>query len=138
MSIIEEGVTQCDNKVTTSVARNICNNRTAMCQMARFAKVDTIPVDIGMKETFCDKRLLDYSIKKGTNNFLKAPAMTRDEAIKAILAGVEIAEKLKNQGYKMLLTGEMGIGNTTTTAVLTCAVLNQTPELVTGKERGSI
>lgn len=73
---------------------------------------------------------------KGTKNFLKEPAMTYTQLIKAIQAGITQAEWCKKQGYRLLATGEMGIGNTTTSSALACILLDLEPVEVTGRGAG--
>ena len=74
------------------------------------------PVDIRVAcelgETGTVHPLIDRKIRKGTDNFIKTTAMTRREAVLAVLAGIELAGELKNKGYQIIATGEMGIGNT--------------------------
>ena len=66
----------------------------------------------------------------------KGPAMTRDEAIKGIEAGIAMAEELKAQGYRLFATGEMGIGNTTTSSAVASVLLGQPVETMTGRGAG--
>lgn len=62
--------------------------------------------------------------------------MTREECEKAIVVGIECVSKLKEKGYKIIATGEMGIGNTTPTSVLSGIILNLSAEKITGKGAG--
>ena len=66
----------------------------------------------------------------------KGPAMTRDEAIKGIEAGIAMVEELKAQGYRLFATGEMGIGNTTTSSAVASVLLGQPVETMTGRGAG--
>ena len=72
----------------------------------------------------------------GTKNFLKEPAMSEQETLKAIISGIEVAYDLKEKGYKLLITGEMGIGNTTTSAAVLCSLLGLDAEVITGRGAG--
>ena len=79
-----------------------------------------------------EKRKIAY----GTKNMTKEPAMTRAQAVAAIEAGIAKAQELKNLGYELLATGEMGIGNTTTSSAMTAVFLGMEPEMVTGRGAG--
>lgn len=134
--VVEEGVSQVGHEVTTAVARNLCKNNTVMCKMAEFAKIDVIPVDIGMKENISNARLINKKVANSTKNILKEKAMTKDEAVKTIENGIEVAISLYEKGYKILLTGEMGIGNTTTSTAIASVVLGLNSDEITGVGAG--
>ena len=94
------------------------------------------PVDIGIA-TDCDNPgVLPRKIKYGTDNMAKGPAMSREEAIKAIEVGIDTVAELKEKGYNVFATGEMGIGNTTTSSAVCSVLLDQSVEKVTGKGAG--
>ncbi len=132
--IVEENVTQTTSDVTATVAENITNGNATVCNMAKIAKADVFPIDVGMKTEVLN--VPEMKIKRGTNNFLKEPAMTRKEAIFAIEQGIKTVENLKNNGYNLIATGEMGIGNTTTSSAVTAVVFALDAKLVTGKGAG--
>ena len=97
---------------------------------------DVYPVDIGIA-TDCDNPgVLPRKIKYGTDNMAKGPAMSREEAVKAIEVGIGMVADLKEKGYNVLATGEMGIGNTTTSSAVCSVLLDQSVEKVTGKGAG--
>ena len=73
---------------------------------------------------------------KGTNDFLLKPAMSEREAMKAVRVGMELVKECKEAGYTLLGTGEMGIGNTTTSAAMAAALLSVPPEIVAGRGAG--
>mgnify|MGYP003370679156 FL=1 len=131
--VVEEGVTQTDSSVTTIVANNFARGMTSVCLMAKTAGVDVIPVDIGVKE---DTVIRQEKIARGTKNMVKGPAMTREETVRAIETGIRLAEECAERGYEILLTGEMGIGNTTTSSAVTAVLLGKEPETVTGRGAG--
>ena len=118
--VVEEGVTQTGQEVTAAVTSNFTKGESCACLMAEKAGADVYPVDIGVAcelgETGTVHPLIDRKIRKGTDNFIKTTAMTRREAVLAVLAGIELAGELKNKGYQIIATGEMGIGNTTTSS----------------------
>lgn len=134
--VVEEGVSQVGSEVTTAVAGKLCSEETVMCIMARSGKCDVIPVNVGMKESFSHPRLREYSVGLGTENFTKISAMTMEQCEKAIEVGINLAIDLKNEGYQLLVTGEMGIGNTTSSSAITSVMLDCPVETVTGTGAG--
>ncbi|MBQ8815327.1 MAG: nicotinate-nucleotide--dimethylbenzimidazole phosphoribosyltransferase [Lachnospiraceae bacterium] len=87
-------------------------------------------------ETLEPRKLLNCCIMRGTGNIAVGPAMSREQAEVAIMVGVDIAQRLCRQGYDLIATGEMGIGNTTTSSAMTAVLLERPVELVTGKGSG--
>lgn len=134
--IVEEGVSQSGKEITLSVARALGLGISSACTLGRAAKVDIIPVDIGIDSDEKVEGVRGYKVSKGTKNFLKQKAMESDEVLRAIGTGIELVKTLKDEGYNMLVTGEMGIGNTTTsTCVLAAALLLDSDE-ITGRGAG--
>lgn len=134
--VVAEGVTQSDSSVTAIVAKAIAAGTSSINRMAQTFHADVFPVDIGMEQDLDDKRILRRKISHGTENIAMGAAMSRKNAERAISAGMDIAGEMKDKGYKILVTGEMGIGNTTTTAAIASVLLGEAPEAVTGKGAG--
>ncbi len=138
--IVEEGVTQTGQEVTGVVTENFTKGQSCACIMARQAGVQVVPVDIGvageLKECGSLYPLVRRKIAWGTRNFRKEPAMTREETLRAVEAGIGVAKDLKGQGCKMLAVGEMGIGNTTTSSAVASVLLGADPEVMTGRGAG--
>lgn len=134
--VVEEKVTQADDIVTTIMTENFVLGNTTVCKMAQYIHTDIVTVDIGVKSNLHIDGLINKKILNGTNNITKGMAMSREDAVRAIEIGIEIAYKLKEEGYKIVLTGEMGIGNTTTSAAI-ASVLFELPVLdVVGRGAG--
>ena len=134
--IVSEGVSQSGQDVTAAVSGWMGRNESSVCRLAAEAKSDVIPVDIGINTEGTPKGVIDKKIRRGTADFLKEPAMTAEELEQAIETGIELVRDLKEKGYTILATGEMGIGNTTTSAAV-CAVLTGLPvDRVTGRGAG--
>lgn len=134
--VVAEGVTQSGMEVTKTVTENMTRHNATICILSAMSGADVYPVDIGIV-TDCDNpKVLNRKVKYGTDNMLHGPAMTREEAIKAIEVGIEVVEDLKKKGYNVFATGEMGIGNTTTSSAICAVLLNQSVERVTGKGAG--
>ncbi|MBE6014447.1 MAG: nicotinate-nucleotide--dimethylbenzimidazole phosphoribosyltransferase [Lachnospiraceae bacterium] len=131
--VVEEGVTQTDNSVTAIVAENFLDKKTSVAVMADKLGVDLFAYDVGMvRDTRVEKR----KVACGTKNLAKGPAMTRDECIKTIETGINIVFELKEKGYDIITTGEMGIGNTTTSSAVGAVLTGQPVEIMTGKGSG--
>lgn len=134
--VVAEGVSQCGSEVTSRVLANMAEKKSSVCVMSKYRKADVIPVDIGTNAPVQAEGVLDRAVRRGTGDILKGPAMSRPEAEKSIETGILLAGKLKEQGYRILIPGEMGIGNTTTSAACVCALFDRDPGLVTGRGAG--
>ena len=134
--VVAEGVTQTGQEVTAIVAENMSTGDTSVCAMSRAAGAEVVPVDIGTAVPVTGARIRQKCVRRGTANMTQGPAMSREEAVQAILAGVEIAQELRGRGVKLLATGEMGIGNTTTSSALAAVLLNRPVEDMTGRGAG--
>ncbi len=134
--VVAEGVTQTGQEVTAIVTENMSTGNTSVCRMAARAGAKVIPVDIGVAAPVTGEHILQKNIRRGTGNIAREPAMTREEAERAILVGAELVGQLKKDGYTIIATGEMGIGNTTTSAAIASVLLDVPPEMVTGRGAG--
>ncbi|HEX3021694.1 MAG TPA: nicotinate-nucleotide--dimethylbenzimidazole phosphoribosyltransferase [Lachnospiraceae bacterium] len=134
--VVEEGVTQTGQEVTAIVSDNFSRGESSACIMARVAGVEVFPVDIGIAVDVPSITRKDRKIAYGTRNMTMGPAMTREEAIRAIEVGIALVMERKEEGYDILAAGEMGIGNTTTSSAIAAVLLEQPIEKVTGKGAG--
>ena len=134
--VVAEGVTQTGQEVTAIVAENFTKKETSVCLMAEVAGVDLFPVDIGMVADVPAVTRPEYKVAYGTKNMLKGPAMTREQAAQAVLNGIRIVRELAEKEYDILATGEMGIGNTTTSSAVVSVLLEKDVETVTGRGAG--
>lgn len=132
--VVEEGVTQTGQEVTAIVAENFLDEKSCAAIMCEDTGTDIFPIDIGMAVD--TPRVEKHKIAYGTKNMAKEPAMTREEAERGIITGIQIVERLKKEGYDIIATGEMGIGNTTTSSAVAGVLLNQSVESVTGRGAG--
>lgn len=138
--VVKEGVTQTGSEVTAVVTRNLTHGNACVCMMAKQAGVNVFPVDIGVEASMTDLGdcypLVYRKVLRGTRNMREKPAMTRDEAEMAIHIGIRLVRDLKKQGYEIIATGEMGIGNTTTSSAMASVLLSMDPAQVTGPGSG--
>ena len=131
--VVAEGVTQTGQEVTKIVAENFLKENTTAAIFCRETGADICPIDIGLVP---DSSVRNCKVARGTKNMAVEPAMTRNEAIQALETGIMLACEKKEQGYDILATGEMGIGNTTTSSAIASVLLEKRPEEVTGKGAG--
>lgn len=132
--VVAEGATQTGQEVTAIVAENFLTGDTSACVMCRQCGTDVFPVDVGMVSDTKVPR--DLKVMNGTRNMAKEPAMTREEAVRGIEAGIEMVRRLKEKGYTLIATGEMGIGNTTTSSAVASVLLDKPVEMMTGRGAG--
>ena len=134
--VVAQGVTQCGSEVTASVARALAAGESTVCHMARCARCRVIPVDMGMADFPSTPGVWDCRVRNGTADISQGPAMTRAECVRAIELGAELARQCREEGASILATGEMGIGNTTTSSALAAVLLGKNPAEVTGRGAG--
>ena len=130
--VVEEGVSSAPASVTLSQTINFAKGMTGVCVLAKRARADVIPIDVGVNGKIDDPHIVNRKIRKGTDNICKGPAMSREEAEAAIAAGFHSVDDAVKQGYSLLGIGEMGIGNTTTASAVLAALTTLPPEQTTG------
>lgn len=134
--VVCEGVSQSDSSVTASVAKEIALGRSSVNLLAGQFGAEVIAVDIGMCADVDDRRVLGRKIAYGTGNIAAGPAMTREQAQSAVNTGIQLARELSQNGTDIIITGEMGIGNTTTSAAVASVILGISPERAAGRGAG--
>ncbi|SEA58789.1 nicotinate-nucleotide--dimethylbenzimidazole phosphoribosyltransferase [Pseudobutyrivibrio sp. ACV-2] len=134
--IVEEGVSQTTQDVTRICATNIGKGITTAGVMAKSLGIDIVSVDVGINYSKEVPYTLNRRVKYGTCNFLKSPAMSVEEFSRAVQVGMDLVKESKEQGFNTLLIGEMGIGNTTSAAVMAGYLLDLNAEAVTGRGAG--
>ncbi|RJE47995.1 MULTISPECIES: nicotinate-nucleotide--dimethylbenzimidazole phosphoribosyltransferase [unclassified Dehalobacter] len=134
--VVVEGVSAAPQEITKQMFYSYLNGGAGINVLARNAGADVICTDIGIATPFDAPELMAYRVKNGTDNMAKGPAMTRQEAILAILTGARIAANAIDSGVNLLATGEVGIGNTTPSAALISVFTGHSVEDVTGRGTG--
>lgn len=130
--IIEEGVATSEKEVTKIQVINMTRGLTGVCALAKHAKAEVIVVDLGIDNDVPYDKIINKKIKYGADNFTKGPAMSHEEAMLALEAGIDVAEKVIMSGVNLLATGEMGIGNTTPSSAIVSVLGDLDPSEVTG------
>lgn len=134
--IVDEGVSACPQDVTTIVMENLTKGITGVCALSKYYGSNLTIVDLGAKKDLDIDKIINKKIAYGTKNMSLEPAMTRAEAIQAIESGIETVKDLVEDGYDLLGTGEMGIGNTSTSAAILSVLSGKDPETVVGMGSG--
>ncbi|MDD5130994.1 MAG: nicotinate-nucleotide--dimethylbenzimidazole phosphoribosyltransferase, partial [Candidatus Omnitrophica bacterium] len=135
--VTDEGVSVYPKEVTAQMVYNFLNGGAGINVLAKHIGARVVVADMGVANQL--KPNSDLRVKKinyGTKNMAKGPAMTREEAIKAVCAGIEIFEEELKLGIDIAGTGEMGIGNTTAASAITASFTGKSAEEVAGKGAG--
>jgi nicotinate-nucleotide--dimethylbenzimidazole phosphoribosyltransferase len=134
--VADEGVSAYPAEVTAQMLLNFASGGAAINVLARQVGARLVVVDLGTRTHVETPGVLNRRIGPGTANFTAGPAMTRDQATRALEAGIEVAEVLAGDGIDLIGLGDMGIGNTTAASALTAAFLGLDPAEVTGRGTG--
>ncbi|GAB4542559.1 MAG: nicotinate-nucleotide--dimethylbenzimidazole phosphoribosyltransferase [Anaerolineales bacterium] len=135
--VVVEGVSAFPQEVTSQMVMNFLAGGAAINALARHIGARVTVVDMGMaSDVITDEKLLKRRVAAGTGNISKGQAMTRIQAAESIQSGIEIARAEIARGADIIGTGDMGIGNTTPSAAIACALMNQTPEKIAGRGTG--
>ena len=134
--VLAQGVAQTPGEVTAIMAEFIADGRSSVCRMAETAGADVVAVDMGMFRRVNAEKLMDRRVSDGTGDFTTGAAMTVEQTLQAINTGIELVKNHVEHGYKILATGEMGIGNTTTSSAIATVLLDLDPKEATGRGVG--
>lgn len=135
--VYEEGVTSNPQIITYEQTLHISNGLSGVGALANVTGAKVVAVDVGVNKDFPeDCKVINRKVRYGTANMAKGPAMSREEAVKSIEAGIEVANREIAKGANLLATGEMGICNTTPTTAIVSVFGNIDPLEITGKGAG--
>lgn len=139
--VYAQGVTPWPQEVTAQMVANFVHGGAAVCVLADQAGAELVVVDVGVASDLplddaAPRGLLRRRVREGTRDLTVEAAMTRQEAEQAMRVGAEVADQLIAAGARCLLTGDMGIANTTASAALIAAFTGADPALVTGRGTG--
>ena len=133
--VVEEGVSPYPKDVTRQQISNFAQGGGAITVLGRHAGAQVVLADVGVDYDFPPHpAILNLKIARGTGNIARGPAMTREEAARSVLAGLEIV--LREPRVDLVAAGEMGIGNTTPSSAICALLLGLTPEEATGVGSG--
>lgn len=134
--VVEEGVSVTPQSVTLAQAVNMTKRLTGMSSLAKHFGCEVEVVDVGIATPYDEQGILQRRIRRGTGNIVREPAMTREETLRAIGAGIERARQAADDGIDVIGAGEMGIGNTTTSSAVLAALTGLKVGEVTGRGGG--
>jgi nicotinate-nucleotide--dimethylbenzimidazole phosphoribosyltransferase len=136
--VVEEGVSLFPAEVTPQMVENFVNQGASINVLAKHAGAIVKAADFGVNFDFApDLDIFHKKVRKGTSNFAKEPAMTRQEAVQSINSGIDIVKELVDKdSIDILGTGDMGIGNTTPSSAIIAAFSGIAPEKLTGRGTG--
>lgn len=134
--VVCERVSQSNQDVTTDVAIALGKGVSSVCTLAKHVGAKVYPVDIGINNDKLIPGVLDHKIRKGSGNIRTGAAISEGEALKAIESGISLVKSIKAEGVRIIATGEMGIGNTTTSTAVICALLGTPVDEMTGRGSG--
>jgi nicotinate-nucleotide--dimethylbenzimidazole phosphoribosyltransferase len=132
----EEGVSAYPQEVTRQMLANFAAGGAAVTVLARTVGAEVVVVDAGVIVALDDERIRAVRIGAGTANATRGPAMTREQALRAIAAGAELADELADSGVNAIVLGDMGIGNTTAAAAIHAELLGVAATEVSGPGTG--
>lgn len=134
--VVTEGVAMYPQDVTRIGAEFVTSGRMGVNFLARAAGADIIAVDVGIGVDIDVPAVLHRKVRYGTANMLEEPAMHREEALQALETGIEVANSAMDQGYDLLGTGEIGIGNTTAASAMLYAFTGAPLDQAVGRGAG--
>ncbi len=135
--VVAEGVSAYPQVVTAQMVENFLRGGAAINVLARHAGADVVVADFGVATPLPSRPgLVVKRIGPGTRNIARGPAMTREEALVAVEAGIALVEAERCQGVDLIGTGDMGIGNTTAASAIVAAITRAPVEVVTGRGAG--
>ncbi|MBN2501922.1 MAG: nicotinate-nucleotide--dimethylbenzimidazole phosphoribosyltransferase [Anaerolineales bacterium] len=135
--VVAEGVSAYPSEVTPQMVSNMLHGGAAVNVLSRYVEVRIKLVDMGVDYNFePNPELEDKKVARGTQNIAVGAAMTREQALAAILSGAEVVEAEYAEGLDILATGEMGIGNTTPSAAICAVLTGKTGAEVAGRGTG--
>ncbi len=135
--VTDENVSAFPKDVTSQMVFNFLAGGAAINVLGRHAGADVVVIDIGVDFDFAGTdALIHRKVVWGTRNFVKGPAMTRDEAIACLEVGIGLAHEYADKGYNLFGTGDMGIGNTTPSSAVAAVLTGKSVKQVTGRGTG--
>ena len=134
--VVAEGVSSAPQSVTRQQAVNLTRGVTGASAIARRFGDELVVVDVGIAEDYTCPQIVNRRIARGTKNIAKEPAMTVQQALIALDTGMTLAAQAKRDGVQALGVGEMGIGNTTTSAAVLMALTGCAVEDAVGRGGG--
>lgn len=133
---VKEGITQSPMEVTAVCAVEIARQKASINKLAEAYNALVTAFDVGIAKDVDEPQLVNKKIAYGTENFTHSRAMTREQAKKSLVVGMDIVKEFKREGVKLIVSGEMGIGNTASASAIASVMFSLEPTAVTGRGAG--
>jgi nicotinate-nucleotide--dimethylbenzimidazole phosphoribosyltransferase len=134
--VTAQGIATTPPEITVTMASFMAQHRSSACIMATRAATEVTLVDMGMFRPLDTPGILDRHIARGTADISLGAAMSAEQGAQALRVGIDLVRDAVEQGYRLIATGEMGIGNTTTSSAVAAVLLNRSVPEVTGRGAG--
>ncbi|MFA6079811.1 MAG: nicotinate-nucleotide--dimethylbenzimidazole phosphoribosyltransferase, partial [Candidatus Omnitrophota bacterium] len=135
--VVEEGVSAYPKEVTLQMVHNFLSGGAGINVLAKHVGARVVVVDVGVACDMPPKQgLVIKKVGYGTKNMAKGPAMTMEEAVRSVEAGIESVMSERERGLDIAGTGDMGIGNTTPSSAITAIITGKPVKEVTGRGTG--
>jgi nicotinate-nucleotide--dimethylbenzimidazole phosphoribosyltransferase len=134
--VTAQGIAATPAEITVTMASFMAEHRSSACIMAAYSATDVALVDMGMFRSLDVPGIVDRHIAWGTGDISRGPAMTAEQGARALRAGIDLVRDASEKGYRLIATGEMGIGNTTSSSAVAAVLLRKTVPEVTGRGAG--
>ncbi|MCL6610000.1 MAG: nicotinate-nucleotide--dimethylbenzimidazole phosphoribosyltransferase [Peptococcaceae bacterium] len=131
--VVSEGVSAAPREITYQMLSAFTGGVAGISVLSRMAGADLVVVDVGVAVPVDIPGVLNHKVREGTGNITAGPAMSREEAVKALEAGIRVAADQIESGRRLLATGDMGIGNTTPSSAILAVLAGIPPEEATGR-----
>lgn len=131
--VVAEGVSAAPQEITYQMLSAFTGGVAGISVLARMAGAGLVVVDVGVARPVDIPGVLNFKVREGAGNIAAGPAMTREEAVRALEAGIEVALGQIDSGCQLLATGDMGIGNTTPSSAILATLAGIPAEEATGR-----
>lgn len=134
--VVEEGVSAFPQEVTPQMVYNFLAGGAGINVLSRQAGAKVVCTDVGVAADLEHENLISKKVARGTANIAKGPALSREQALEAIIVGIDVAEGQIRSGVNLLATGDMGIGNTTPSSAIVAVLTGKPVEELVGRGTG--
>ncbi|MBR5065261.1 MAG: nicotinate-nucleotide--dimethylbenzimidazole phosphoribosyltransferase [Oscillospiraceae bacterium] len=134
--VVRQGVASSPQSVTLAQTINLTKGKTGAAVLAENFGVKIRVCDVGVNAEIYDPDVIGRKIAYGTEDITQGPAMSREQAVRAILTGADLAAETADMGAQVIGVGEMGIGNTTTSSAVLSVLTGSSVKDITGRGAG--
>ncbi|MDX1347050.1 MAG: nicotinate-nucleotide--dimethylbenzimidazole phosphoribosyltransferase [Thiomicrorhabdus chilensis] len=126
--VAEEGVSDFPQEMTAQWSESICKGEASINALAQYSKLDIEVIDVGLASDISSHAILEVAkVGQATQNFVKRPAMTQEQMLQAMEAGIAAVERAKDSGVDLFIAGELGVANTTSAIAMVSVLSGKAP-----------